>query len=72
VLRCEPKNLELMNYDPMFRVSFEQAQCIRFCEKIHGYNAQVKKAFSLNFNGVQKRVDEITIQVSEDIVAAST
>jgi hypothetical protein len=72
VLRCEPQTLELVNSDPAFRVSFEQVGCIRFCEKIQGYNAQVTKEFSLNFNGVQSRIVDFTFQVSEETVVAAT
>jgi hypothetical protein len=54
VLRCEPQSLKLVNFDPAFRVSFEQVGCMRFCEKIQGYNVQVTKEFSLNFNGVRQ------------------
>jgi hypothetical protein len=53
VLRCEPQTLELVNFDPLFRVSFEKVGCISFCENIQGYNAWVTKEFSLNFNGFQ-------------------
>ena len=59
-MRCEPQTLELVNSDPLFRVSFEQASYIRFCEKIQGYNAQVTKEFALNFNGVQSRIVDFT------------
>jgi hypothetical protein len=72
VLRCEPHTLELVNSNPTFRVSFEQARCIRFCEKIQGYNAHVTKEFALNFNGIQTRVADITFQVSEDTMATTT
>jgi hypothetical protein len=72
VLRCEPQSLELVNSDPAFRVSFEQVGCMRFCEKIQGYNVQVTKEFTLNFNGVQTRVVDITFQVSEDTVVVAT
>jgi hypothetical protein len=51
VLRYEPQSLNLVNSDPAFRVSFEKARCIRFCEKIQGYNIQLKNEFSLNYNG---------------------
>jgi hypothetical protein len=64
VLRCEPQNLELVNYDPTFRVSFEQDGCMRFCENIKGYHAHVTKEFSLKFNGVQSRIVDFTFQVS--------
>jgi hypothetical protein len=72
VLRCEPQSLNLVNSNPPFRVSFEQSSCMRFCEKIQGYNAQVTNDFFLNFNGVQTRVVDITFQESEDIVDVAT
>jgi hypothetical protein len=61
-----------VNFDPTFRVSFEQAGCMRFCEKIQGYNVQVTKEFSLNFNGVQSRIVDFTFQVSEETVVVAT
>jgi hypothetical protein len=56
VIRFEPQNLQLVNSDPTFIVSFEQDGCMRFCENIQGYNVQLRKEFSLNFNGVQKNI----------------
>jgi hypothetical protein len=52
VLRYEPQDLTLVNSDPAYKMSFEQAGCIRFCEKIQGYNVQLTKEFSMKFNGV--------------------
>jgi hypothetical protein len=63
VLRYEPQSLSLVNSDLAFRVSFEQARCMRFCEKIQGYNVQIWKDFSLNFNSVQKRIVDVTLLV---------
>ena len=57
VLRCEPQSLKLVNFDPPFRVSFEQVGCMRFCEVC---NLELTKHFSLNFNGVQRNIDDIT------------
>jgi hypothetical protein len=47
VLRYEPQDLTLVNSDPAYRVSFEQARCMRFCERIQGYNVQLTKEFAL-------------------------
>jgi hypothetical protein len=43
MLRYEPQSLNLVNSDPAFKMSFEQAGCISFCEKIQGYNMQLIK-----------------------------
>ena len=72
VLRCEPQSLKLVNFDPEFRVSFEQVGCMRFCEKIQGFNVQFMKEFALNFNGVQTNIVDITFHLSEETVVATT
>jgi hypothetical protein len=71
-MRYEPHSLNLVNSDPAFRMSFEQVGCIRFCEKIQGYNMQLTKEFSMNFNGVQKTIVEVIFPVSEETIAAAT
>ena len=72
VLRYEPQDLTLVNSDPAYIIPFEQAGCIRFCEKIQGYNMQLTKEFSMNFNGVQKTIVEVIFLVSEETIAATT
>jgi len=60
VIRIEPQNSQLVNFDPTIRVSFEQVGCMIFCEKIQGYNVKLTKDFSLDFNGVQTEIVDIT------------
>jgi hypothetical protein len=72
VVRFEPQDLTLVNADPTIRVSFEQDRCIRFCENIQGYNAQLTKQFSLTFTGVSTTIDGITFQVSEETISVAT
>ena len=69
VLRYEPQGLNLVNSDPALRVSFEYIGCIRFCEKIQGYNIQLTKDFSLNYNGVQKKFARVIFTLSEETIA---
>jgi len=59
VIRYEPHNLQLVNSNPTIKVSFEQAECMIFCDKIQGYNVQVTKDFSLNFNNVQTKINDL-------------
>jgi hypothetical protein len=59
-VRFEPQDLELINEDPTMRVSFEQAGCMRFCERIQGYNAKLAKQFALNFTRVSTTIAGIT------------
>jgi hypothetical protein len=72
VLRYEPQEMTLVNSDPAYRVSFEQAGCMRFCERIQGYNVQLTKEFTLNFNGVNTIIAGVTFPVSEETISAAT
>jgi hypothetical protein len=72
VVRSEPQDLELINEDPTIRASFEQARCMRFCEKIKGYNAKLVEQFTLNFTGVSATIAGITFRVTEETLSAAT
>jgi hypothetical protein len=71
VVRFEPQDLELINANPIIRVSFEQARCIHLCEKIQGYNAQITKQFVLNFTGVSATIVGINFQVTKEAMSAT-
>jgi hypothetical protein len=57
-----------MNADPTIKTSFEQVDCIRFSEKLQGYNMQVEKESALNFNGIGAMVGDMQFQVSKDTI----
>jgi hypothetical protein len=71
-VRFEPHDLELINKDPAIRVSFEQAGCMRFCEKIKGYNAKLTEHFTLNFTGVSATIAGITFRVTKETLSTTT
>ena len=70
VLRYEPQELTLVNSDLAYRVSFEHVGCMRFCERIQGYNVKLTREFSLNFNGVNKIIVGVTFPVLEETISA--
>ena len=72
VFRYEPQGLTLVNSDPAYKVSFEQAGCMRFCEKVQGYNVHLTKQFDLNFNGVNTTIVGVTFPVSEETISVAT
>jgi hypothetical protein len=72
IVRFEPQSLDLVNANRMIRVSFEQAGCMRFCEKVQGYNVQLTKQFSLKFNGVSTTIVGITFPVLEETISIVT
>jgi hypothetical protein len=57
----EPQGLSLVNNDPTIRASFEQVGCVRFCEKLQGYNKQVAREFAENFDGVKAKVGNLQL-----------
>jgi hypothetical protein len=72
IVRFEPQHLILVNAIPTIRVSFEQVGCIRFCEKLQGYNMLMAKEFALRFNGIGAKVGNIQFHVSEDTIVVAT
>jgi hypothetical protein len=72
VVRSEPQDLALINEDLNIRESFEWVRCMRYCEKIKGYNAKLAKQFSLRFNGFCATIVGITFQVMEGTLSAAT
>jgi hypothetical protein len=71
-MRFEPQSLNLVNADPTIKVSFEQDGCMSFYEKVQGYNVQLTKQFSLNFNGFSRTIARITFPVSEETISTAT
>jgi hypothetical protein len=71
-MRSEPQDLALINEDPEIRASFEQVGCMRFCEKIKGYNAKLAEQFTLKFNGFCVTIVGITFRVMEETLSAAT
>jgi hypothetical protein len=61
ILKFEPQGLQLLNSDPAFRKSFQQVRCLTFCGKMEGYNVEVEKQFSLNFDGVKTKIGPLEI-----------
>jgi len=46
--------------------------CIKFCEKIQRYNAQLTKEFAVNFNGLEAKVGTLTFPVIQVTISAAT
>jgi hypothetical protein len=72
VVRFEPQDLALINEDPEIEASFEQVICMRFCEKIKGYNANLVEQFTLSFNGLYTTIAGITFRVTEETLSIVT
>jgi hypothetical protein len=69
-VRFEPQDLELINEYPTIKASFEQARCMRFCERIKGYNVNLVEQFTLNFTGVSATITVITFRVTEETLSS--
>jgi hypothetical protein len=71
-VRSEPKELELINEDLNVRVSFEHVRCMRYCEKIQGYNTKLAEKFTLRFNAFRATIAGATFRVMEETMSTAT
>lgn len=64
----------MVNSDLTIRVSFEQAGCIHFSEKIqtHGHHYQLANTFSQNFKGDIVKFGDLEFVVSEETISQAT
>jgi hypothetical protein len=72
IVRFEPEGIQLVDSNPIFREYFQAMGCLTFCEKIEGGHMEVAKQFSLNFDGVKKKVCSLEIQVTEQLISTTT
>ena len=64
VVRYEPVDLKLVMEDPSFAEAFTNARCMRFCQKLQGYHAQVSKDSAVNFVGNASKVGILSFTAS--------
>jgi hypothetical protein len=71
IVRFEPQGLQLIDLNLVIRESFVKDGCIIFCENLQGGHMEVKKQFSLNYDGNKTRVRPLDIMVSENTIATT-
>lgn len=64
IVRFEPQDPSLINSDLATRETFEEVGCVRFFEKMQGYNVELTKEFALNFDGDEVKVGKLKFIVS--------
>jgi len=69
LLRVEPSTADLFEIFPQVAETFSNADWLNFCMSLKGYHPEIATAFIQTFNGFEARVAELTIRVSEDIIA---
>ena len=65
-------DLELLNEDPSFAEAFNSVGCMRFCQKLQGFHAQVSKYFAVSFVGIASKVGVLSFVVSPKTISLST
>ena len=63
IVRFEPQRMHLLNYDHVFRDSFQKVGCLTFYDKLQGYNMEVD---------ANTRIGPLEFLVSEEIIVAAT
>ena len=68
----EPLSTTMLDENPMFKDSFRQVGCLRFCQKLEGFHVQVARDFALNYDGIKSKVGPLEITISPDSIAQAT
>jgi hypothetical protein len=62
-VRTEPYDMQLLNYEPLFKEASQRVGCINFCQKMKRGHLEVAKEFSLKFNGTKTKVGMLEFYV---------
>lgn len=65
IVRTEPDGKKFMEGYPQFRQMLQQVQWLQFVEKINGYDKEVTKSFSREFDGVEAEIGDVKIVVTK-------
>jgi hypothetical protein len=55
IVRFEPHDMQLINFEPFFKEDFQRVGCLNFFQKIQRGHLEVAKQFALNFKGKRLR-----------------
>lgn len=69
MVRYELMDLKMVNEETSFATTFTSAGCMRFCQKLQGYHAQVSKDFAVIFFGTASKVGVLNFMVSPKTIA---
>jgi len=71
LLRVEPSTGDLFEIFPQVAETFSKADWLNFCMSLKGYHPEIVTAFIQTFDGHEARVAELTVRISEDIIACA-
>jgi hypothetical protein len=63
ILRTKPYDIQLLNFEPLFREAFKRVGCINFWKTKHRGHPYVAIEFALNFNGTKTKVGMLEFDV---------
>ena len=68
IVRVEPHDMQLINYEPFFKEALHKVGCLDFCQKMQRGNLKVDNTFALNFNGTKTKVGMLEFEFSENSI----
>jgi len=69
LLRMEPSTADLFEVFPQVAEVFDRAGWLNFCLCLKGYHPEIVSEFVKTFDGYEAQVAELTVRISEDIIA---
>ena len=71
-VRYEPMDLKLLNEDPSFVEALNNFRCLKFCQKLQGFHAQISKDFLVNFTCTNSKVGVLNFTLSPETISQAT
>jgi len=71
LLRMEPSTEDLFEVFPQVAETFDRAGWLNFCLCLKGYHPEIVTAFIQTFDGYEAQIAELTVRISEDIIACA-
>jgi hypothetical protein len=72
IIRIEPYEMQLLDYEPLIREAFQRVGCINLYQKMQRGHPEVAREFSLNFNGTKPKVGMLEFEVSQLSILVAT
>jgi hypothetical protein len=72
IVKAEPHDMQLNDYEPFIKDAFQGVGCLNFCEKMQRGHPEVAKQFALNFSGKNTKVGVLEFEVYGQSISIAT
>jgi hypothetical protein len=72
IVRTEPYDMQLLDFEPLIKEASQRVGCIIFCQNMQRGHPEVAREFALNFDGTKTKVGVLEFEVSELSISTAT